>query len=371
MARIDIKSTGTTLDTGILQLENGVAMDATLRKVTDQNNTASPLLLSTTGVQTTSKIQITTAATSYIDAEDNSGNNRFTVGRDPSSQLVTVDFASLPTALTTPVGAIRTATDGVNLANVMTFLENGNIGLDTDTPGSKFDVHSAANTIAQFNRTGTGNSQIQHLMTGTARWTTGFVSATGNYSIFDNVNSLFRTNLSNTGLLTIGNGDTALTAVFNVKGTGSTTSTRSIRVDNSTSNNIFNVYDTGLVEARTGNIFQSIVINPAVPQISGGQGGLITFSSTINRTTITDQAVFITASVSLDNIRVGGIGINCTLVSNSFSIDSTTQGFLPPRMTTAQKNAIVTPAAGLMVYDTNLNKLCVRTAAAWETITSI
>ena len=50
---------------------------------------------------------------------------------------------------------------------------------------------------------------------------------------------------------------------------------------------------------------------------------------------------------------------------------STTQGLLFPRMTTAQKNAIVAPAAGLAVYDTTLNKLCVRTAAAWETITSI
>jgi hypothetical protein len=51
-------------------------------------------------------------------------------------------------------------------------------------------------------------------------------------------------------------------------------------------------------------------------------------------------------------------------------VKSTTKGFLPPRMTTAQKNAIVTPAAGLVVYDTNLAKLCVYTTA-WETVTSI
>ena len=50
---------------------------------------------------------------------------------------------------------------------------------------------------------------------------------------------------------------------------------------------------------------------------------------------------------------------------------STTKGFLPPRMTTTQKNAIATPAAGLVVYDTTLGKLCVRGAAAWETITSV
>jgi hypothetical protein len=50
---------------------------------------------------------------------------------------------------------------------------------------------------------------------------------------------------------------------------------------------------------------------------------------------------------------------------------STTQGFLPPRMTTTEKNAISSPAAGLVVYDTTLNKLCVRTASTWETITSL
>jgi hypothetical protein len=64
-------------------------------------------------------------------------------------------------------------------------------------------------------------------------------------------------------------------------------------------------------------------------------------------------------------------GANTYYASAQLSIDSTTKGFLPPRMTTAQKNAIASPAAGLVVYDTTLNKLCVRTASAWETITSL
>ena len=52
-------------------------------------------------------------------------------------------------------------------------------------------------------------------------------------------------------------------------------------------------------------------------------------------------------------------------------IYSTTAGFLPPAMTTAQKNAIGTPATGLMVYDTTLNKLSVFTGVNWETVTSV
>jgi hypothetical protein len=51
-------------------------------------------------------------------------------------------------------------------------------------------------------------------------------------------------------------------------------------------------------------------------------------------------------------------------------VNSTTKGFLPPRMTTTQKNAIASPASGLIVYDTTLNKLCVYTTT-WETITSV
>lgn len=50
-------------------------------------------------------------------------------------------------------------------------------------------------------------------------------------------------------------------------------------------------------------------------------------------------------------------------------LTSTTKAFLPPRMTTTQKNAIVS-AAGMIIYDTTLNKLCVYTTH-WETITSV
>jgi hypothetical protein len=51
--------------------------------------------------------------------------------------------------------------------------------------------------------------------------------------------------------------------------------------------------------------------------------------------------------------------------SAQLQVDSTTQGFLPPRMTTTQKNAIATPAAGLMVYDTTLNLISVYNGTMW------
>jgi hypothetical protein len=60
-----------------------------------------------------------------------------------------------------------------------------------------------------------------------------------------------------------------------------------------------------------------------------------------------------------------GIGTNTPVTSAKVQIDSTTQGFLPPRMTTTQKNAIASPAEGLVVYDSTLQSLSNYNGTAW------
>ena len=69
----------------------------------------------------------------------------------------------------------------------------------------------------------------------------------------------------------------------------------------------------------------------------------------------------------------GNVGIGTASPSASAILDaqSTTKGVRMPNMTTTQKNAIASPAAGLMVFDTTLAKLCVYSGVAWQTITSI
>lgn len=64
------------------------------------------------------------------------------------------------------------------------------------------------------------------------------------------------------------------------------------------------------------------------------------------------------------------MGTTITAGSVLADFQSTTLGVVFPRMTTTQKNAIATPVAGMVIYDTTLNKLCVYTTA-WETITSL
>lgn len=69
----------------------------------------------------------------------------------------------------------------------------------------------------------------------------------------------------------------------------------------------------------------------------------------------------------------GNVGIGTTSPDADAILDvsSTTRGFLPPRMTTAQRDAIAAPVpSGLMVYNTTTNKLNFYNGTAWEAVTS-
>jgi hypothetical protein len=95
-------------------------------------------------------------------------------------------------------------------------------------------------------------------------------------------------------------------------------------------------------------------------RITSEDGGALTFSNTTSST----------ERMRIDSSGNVGIGTNSPNASAILDAQSTTKGVRMPNMTTTQKNAIASPAAGLMVYDTTLAKLCVYTTA-WETITSI
>jgi hypothetical protein len=77
-----------------------------------------------------------------------------------------------------------------------------------------------------------------------------------------------------------------------------------------------------------------------------------------------------TASTESERMRIqttGGILVNTTtnVASSIFTITSTTQGFLVPRMTTTQKNAISSPAEGLEVYDLTLHQRSYYNGTTW------
>lgn len=63
---------------------------------------------------------------------------------------------------------------------------------------------------------------------------------------------------------------------------------------------------------------------------------------------------FLAISLTTQSHAQVGIGTVTPDASSVLELQSTTQGLLTPRMTTAQKTAITTPANGLFVYDTDL-----------------
>lgn len=77
-------------------------------------------------------------------------------------------------------------------------------------------------------------------------------------------------------------------------------------------------------------------------------------------------------------LGVGGLTMNLAGIATAdasaiIDLQSTTQGFLLPRMTSAQRNSIVSPADGLMVYDNITHDLYIYKAGAgggWKVVTT-
>lgn len=65
-----------------------------------------------------------------------------------------------------------------------------------------------------------------------------------------------------------------------------------------------------------------------------------------------------------------GIGTANPAATAQLDVSSTTKGFLPPRMTTTQRDDIVNPAAGLVIYNTTDNTLQIRTSTTWSALTT-
>ena len=80
-------------------------------------------------------------------------------------------------------------------------------------------------------------------------------------------------------------------------------------------------------------------------------------------------SVFRTGSVTIGGQTTSPV----TTVASSAQLEviSTTKGFLPPRMTTAQRDAITSPADGLIIYNTDNSRLEIRAGSAWLTLVTL
>jgi hypothetical protein len=88
-----------------------------------------------------------------------------------------------------------------------------------------------------------------------------------------------------------------------------------------------------------------------------------------------DNSMFSLRTNNTDRVWIdtnGNVGIATATPAASALLDltSTTKGFLPPRMTEAQRDAIASPATGLVVYNTDTNALNYYDGSAWTAVGS-
>jgi hypothetical protein len=116
--------------------------------------------------------------------------------------------------------------------------------------------------------------------------------------------------------------------------------------------------------------------NDANQTIAGGTGQFVVGSYNIERTDSNDVVVIGagTSSGSRSNIAVfntGGVAIGGGVLNASAILDvaSTSKGVIFPRMTQAQRSAIVSPATGLIVYCTDAPEgLFIKKSGTWVQI---
>jgi hypothetical protein len=266
------------------------------------------------------------------------------------------------------------------------FGSTGNVGINTTTDaGFKLDVNGTARvqTSAYFATT-SGNVGIG---TSTAAQKLVVSNASGGAT------TTF-TNTTDADLqILLTSGVSLISPTTNTLAFGTTTTERmrltsagTLLVGATSNNTSSDISTTAQLIATRGTIKYPLTLSTAGTPISGDQIRMSFnygsgFSATAymgslveNASTAATSLIFGTFASSLaEKMRLtsaGNLLLNTTtdVASSKLTIESTTQGFLPPRMTTTQKNAIASPAAGLMVYDTVLKRPCFYDGTSWVTL---
>jgi hypothetical protein len=365
----------TTYDALIKVGDNG-PIDGTLKVLSDGLGTNLPMEASTTGVNFTGNLTQSGTALQPVLV---SGTNIKTIN---STSILGSGNISVVTSPSGVAGAIQFS-NGSAFASDATNLfwddTNNRLGIGTNAPTEALEVVGQG----RFSDNILFSTDFKHIGRDLNNSSISFssinsrilakISTGGSFEVYNSASGTSRFTVSNGGQTTISGG-------------GSTSATRSLLVQNSAGSEAFRVYDdrTALFSKEVGIntapvsqnalTVQAIALGRDVLRLNNVAGTLIAEyyvdtngngemyvrnNAGTTKTLLTSSGG---ASYFVDALAVGASSANASAILDA---TSTTKGFLPPRMTTTQKNAIASPATGLMVMDITTLKLCVYNGSSW------
>ena len=315
---------------GLIKVGNNTALNATLKTLSDGAGNDLPMQASTTAINFTGT---TTGLASGV-----SGAIQFSDGSAFASDATNFFWdntnkrlgvrTNAPTATTHIVGA-----NNLSSGYALKVLNASNGGMLSVT-------NDGYTQIGDFTSQGFGSILSFLRPAGGTRLTT-FNQGNSNLTI---TNAIGNVTFQNTPVTIVGSGSTSATTSLLVQNSAGTQLLK-VADDNGV---VFGTVASATNRARFGTYLQLKYDTPAIDIWQGGSGvGLQITNAGALLAEFNDAAGG--GAIIRHSLSVGSASF--AVASAQLQVDSTTKGFLPPRMTTTQKNAIATPAAGLVVYD--------------------
>lgn len=390
---------GGSVATGVLQLASGVALDTTLRSVTDQAGTASPLYLSTqlvaignTGLDGSLAIRSVIGTTALTFTVRSGGWSSGIIGSNDvnfQNNQTGYVFASGSTWID-PLARVHVRGDGVN---PIARFENsaGSNAILFDTTGLRISSNQAASSRIAL---GTGAVQLSGGWGGANGYSVGIDNAVGGSftgSVANAAQGLL--NVSGTFASATASGNASFRPInisYTINNSAAQTGTTTGIFLNATetalngmTHNFIDCQVNGVsnfLVNRIGQINTVGSINTS-SNMAIGSAGQFVFSGRSRIYSDANSNIRLTnnAGTDFNRLQLGGttnafpsIARNGANIDFRLADDSNYCQYTGRigNFTTIAKNAISAPQAGLCVFDTDLGKLCVF-STTWQTITSV
>lgn len=368
----------TTFD-ALIKVGDNSALTASLKTISDGEGNDSPLKLSTSAVGI--------GSITNVESEINGKQATLVSG----TSIKTINSTSLLGSGDIAVQETLISGTNVKTINSTSLLGSGDVAVqETLVSGTNIKTINSTSLLGSGDisisaSAGGSNTQIQFNDSG----------AFGADSLFnwDNTNKR------------LGVGETTPTARVHIKGEGNTDATTSLLVQNSDGTTLLSLNDEGDLIASQGNGIEVFRVDSGDRMFRINQtnhstidfqyrgtseNNLIRADASQNAvgfgttnpsarvdikgsgSTSATTALRVKNSSNTDLLKVVNNGqvlvdVQSIEASAKVQIDSTTKGFLPPRMTTTQVEAIE-PTAGLIVYDTSTNTLKCYDGSAWNNL---